>query len=246
MEKIIMGYPGVGKSSMNDPHFIDLESSCFNLSNNKGKVQDWAEVYVNTAIHLAKNHYVFTSTHKEVQEELMARVPNSDLIIIYPSDLIVQDWDNKLRKRFAFGPSDERDKNYAAYRYITKNYDQTIKDIKATSNIYPHIELYTVNYRIEDLLSTNFMESCWYDEEIGKNYDSIFDLFDIKLPEPYEWVNKIISISECNSNNKNIVPGIYASRSIYNKDIKTYSTKLYYKIDSITAMALADNNVYKQ
>ena len=90
------------------------------------------------------------------------------------------------------------------------------------------------------------MESCWHDEEIGKNYDSIFDLFDIKLPEPYEWVNKIISISECSSNNKNIVPGIYASRSIYNKDIKTYSTKLYYKIDSITAMALADNNVYKQ
>lgn len=246
MEKIIMGYPGVGKSSMNDPHFIDLESSCFNLSNNKGKVQDWAEVYANTAIHLAKDHYVFTSTHKEVQKELEARVPNSDLMIIYPCNLIFKDWINRLRKRFAFGVSDERDKNYAAYEYISKNYDQTIKDIEATSNIYPHIELCTANYRIEDLLSTNFMESCWYNEETGNTYDSIFDLFDIKLPKSHEWVNKVITISECNSNNKNTIPGIYASRSVYNKDIKTYSTLTFYKIDSITATALADNNVYKQ
>ena len=243
MNKIIMGYPGIGKSSMNDPHFIDLESSCFNWSNGKGKVQNWAEVYANTAIHLAKDHYVFTSTHKEVQEELMSRVPNSNLVIIYPSNLIVQDWDNKLRKRFAFGPSDERDKNYAAYSYITKNYDQTIKDIEATSKIYPHIELCTVNYRIEDLLSTNFMESCWYDEETGANYDSIFDLFNIELPEPYEWTNKVISISE-SSCNKN-ASTIFASRTVYNRNIKTYLTKFYYKIDSIAATALADIDIYK-
>ena len=87
---ILVGYPGVGKSSISNSrmYYVDLESSNFTI--NGSKDLGWVVPYINVAIDLCKQGYdVFVSSHFVVRNELKKRVRNgeignSDVLLIYP------------------------------------------------------------------------------------------------------------------------------------------------------------------
>lgn len=68
---IIIGYQGIGKSSLvkEDKQFIDLESSNFKIG---GKRPDgWEQMYCETALDLSRQgHVVFTASHKCIRDYL--------------------------------------------------------------------------------------------------------------------------------------------------------------------------------
>ena len=81
---IIIGYQGIGKSSISVRNScrIDLESGTF--WNNDTRPNDWYIYYCNIAEHLSKQKFtVFTSSHKEVRERL--KFSNENIWVIYPS-----------------------------------------------------------------------------------------------------------------------------------------------------------------
>ena len=68
---IIIGYQGIGKSTLakNSLKYIDLESGNFWINGERD--EQWYKPYCNIANHLSAQGYtVFTSSHKEVREEL--------------------------------------------------------------------------------------------------------------------------------------------------------------------------------
>ena len=72
---IIIGYQGIGKSSVSgaDSGCIDLESS--NFWNEGVRADDWYIYYCNIALDLSKQGFtVFTSSHKEVREYLLEHI----------------------------------------------------------------------------------------------------------------------------------------------------------------------------
>jgi len=97
MGKIILGYPGIGKTTLSEKYenVIDLESSYF------PREPFWALFYVNLAIHLASqnNKIILLSTHKEVQEYLSKKVLNIPVYVCYPDLRLKEYWIEKLRNR---------------------------------------------------------------------------------------------------------------------------------------------------
>lgn len=95
---IIIGYPGIGKSSYarfkGGRHTIDLESSCFVKDDN------WAVSYCNVAVDLAKQGFdVFVSSHDAVRKALMASGYDR-IFAVYPSLCIKKDWISRLEARY--------------------------------------------------------------------------------------------------------------------------------------------------
>lgn len=95
---IIIGYPGIGKSSYarfkGGRHTIDLESSCFVKDDN------WAVSYCNVAVDLAKQGFdVFVSSHDAVRKALMASCYYR-IFAVYPSLCIKKDWISRLEARY--------------------------------------------------------------------------------------------------------------------------------------------------
>ena len=95
---IIIGYPGIGKSSYarfkGDRHTIDLESSCF------VKDENWAASYCNVAIDLSKQGFdVFASSHDAVRKHLLVSGYDK-LFAVYPSSEIKKQWIVRLEARY--------------------------------------------------------------------------------------------------------------------------------------------------
>ena len=92
---IVIGYPGVGKSTVakrNDV-YVDFDSSMF------PKKDGWEEEYVNNAIGLSKQgHIVFVSAHKKVQDLLFDC--GERVVVVYPSLTLHDFWIDKLRDRY--------------------------------------------------------------------------------------------------------------------------------------------------
>ena len=86
---IIIGYQGIGKSSLAGPHlgYIDLESSNFKVDGMK--IEGWQKIYCNIAKHLSNQGFkVFLSSHEVVRRELEGC--NEDVVIVYP-DISLKD-----------------------------------------------------------------------------------------------------------------------------------------------------------
>lgn len=110
---IIIGYPGIGKSTLvknqdnnDDYHYIDLENSRFWVQGEYGRRRDpaWAEIYVKIAIDLeSQGNDVFVSSHEEVRRALIkyASVEGGPCVIsICPAIELRDDWLGKLEDRF--------------------------------------------------------------------------------------------------------------------------------------------------
>lgn len=129
---IIVGYQGIGKSTISDftTSTIDLESGNFWVD---GKRDDnWYKVYVNIAEHLSNQGYrVFLSSHKIVREELNSRgVP---FVVICPSLEMKEKWINKLMTRYM---QSGKDKDFKAWKNAEQCYDENIKDLMSENICY--------------------------------------------------------------------------------------------------------------
>jgi hypothetical protein len=122
---IIVGYQGIGKSSLAGVgNCIDLESSNFWIDGKRDP--EWYKPYCKIADHLSKQGYiVFTSSHEVVRKEL-EYCTDEPVWIVFPSVDLKDEWIKKLHKRH------ERtglDKDYKAWKNAEDRYEENIFEL---------------------------------------------------------------------------------------------------------------------
>ena len=153
---IIIGYPGVGKSSIcgSKNSIIDLESSFFHSEyvNINGT---WIEPYVNVAADLHRQGFtVCISSHKAIRNMLIGRTLqgvniNTDVAMIYPDRSLKDEWIKRLENRYYETRANNRvshseiEKNYRAWQRAIDYYDIDIYDMSQCKEF--------INYVIKDV-----------------------------------------------------------------------------------------------
>lgn len=141
---IIIGYPGIGKSTLagRDHKYIDLESSNFKVDDERQ--EDWYKVYCKVAEDLSMQGYiVFVSSHSVVRETLKSS--EEDVAVVYPVGTLEKRWVTKLRDRYNKTNSE---KDRMAYERAKDHFNE---DIASLFN-YPtrhHVWLTTMAYDLE-------------------------------------------------------------------------------------------------
>jgi hypothetical protein len=134
---IIIGFPGIGKSSVtrayegdtNTTGYIDLESSNFVKDDN------WVKEYCNLAIDLDLQGYnVFVSSHKNVREYLAEKQDIfPDIVEVFPSKELCGMWLNRLESRYM---KCKTTKNENAFNYIRNNFDDAVDEMEHDAIIH--------------------------------------------------------------------------------------------------------------
>lgn len=143
---IIIGYPGIGKSTLGGRYhtYIDLESSNFN-DKDGSKPENWHIAYCKLAEDLSRQGYrVFVSCHKEVQEYLKNSEEN--VVICYPCGMLKDKWVSRLKFRYDVDPSE---KNQRALDSALKWYDIHIKAIEE-SDFKNKLALTSIDYTLDN------------------------------------------------------------------------------------------------
>ena len=143
---IIIGYQGIGKSTLANKNnkYIDLESG--NFWHNGIRPENWYIYYCNIAEHLSKQGYnVFVSSHEVVRN----RLKNSSEIVIciYPSLFLANEWKQKLEQRYN---QSSLEKDYKAWKNAEDRYHENISELMMCG--IPHIEINSLNYNLKDLI----------------------------------------------------------------------------------------------
>ena len=147
---IIIGYQGIGKSSLakNNSKIIDLESG--NFWYHGFRPYHWYVYYCQIAEDLSKQGYtVFVSSHKEVRQFLIKNC-SEPVGAIVPDIKLKHDWIEKLRIRYEKSRLDKDKKAWlnAVDRY-EDNVNEIIEDIgQANTQI-----IYTMNYLLDKKVS---------------------------------------------------------------------------------------------
>lgn len=146
MGMIIIGYPGIGKSSIKSKDrdsIIDLESSVFKV--NDSRDDNWYIVYCNQAVSLAKQGYiVLVSSHNCVCNELCKHVNEVTIVSITPARTLRNEWLDKLYQRYI---SDKTTQNYIAWKKAEKHYDDNITEI-ASNPLFSNIIIVSMDYSL--------------------------------------------------------------------------------------------------
>lgn len=142
---IIIGYPGIGKSSISnsDTRCIDLESSNFFV--NDKRPDDWYKYYVQIAQHLSAQGYtVFVSSHKVVRDELKA-TNAEDVAVCFPNINLKEQWLERLFNRYK---RTRLDKDLRAAMNVEQNYLSNIVELhdEAIKNGWMMIAIGTTDY----------------------------------------------------------------------------------------------------
>ena len=142
---IIIGYQGIGKSTLagRNNRFIDLESGNFWVDGKRA--DDWYKPYCNIAKHLSQQGYiVFTSSHEVVRKQL----ENSDEVVavVYPSVELKNEWISKLEKRYE---ESGLEKDYKALMNAKDRYEENIKELSESSHKYCKVALTKMDYDLE-------------------------------------------------------------------------------------------------
>lgn len=143
---IIVGYQGIGKSTMaGKENCIDLESGNFWVGNERCNA--WYKIYANMAEHLAKQGYiVFTSSHKVFRDELRKR--NVDFVTVSPSIALKDLWLEKLEQRYNLTKCD---KDYKAWQNAVAAYGENIEDLQSEEK---HWVIRSMNYQMTDIVES--------------------------------------------------------------------------------------------
>lgn len=147
---IIIGYQGIGKSSLNkySDKFIDFESSLFNVDGDR--VDNWHIIYCKQAVSMAKQgHIVLMSSHKCVRDELSKyNQEGFSIITITPAYALKDEWIEKLYKRYLDHPSE---KNSAAYLNAKSCYEETIREM-ASNPYFSHVFINNMKYNLRYII----------------------------------------------------------------------------------------------
>lgn len=144
---IIIGYPGIGKSTLaGRNNYIDLESG--NFWYRGVKPDNWYVYYCNIAEHLSAQGYdVFVSSHEVVRNRLR-KYANKQLCVVYPSVELKNEWIDKLKRRYE---STNLEKDYKALMNALDRYVDNVNELKNSQ--IPCIEIADMNYSLSSLLS---------------------------------------------------------------------------------------------
>lgn len=151
---IVIGYQGVGKSSLAQriPKVVDLESSNFRIDGRKP--DDWYKPYGNIALDLSRQGFiVMTASHAPVREWIGTQnSTNENVFICHPAIALKDEWIEKLQRRF-----DETGltKDEYALQNAQERYEYNIGEMidDATRFHWGIIELATMDYNLCDLLA---------------------------------------------------------------------------------------------
>lgn len=148
---VIVGYQGIGKSTLaqNGNGFIDLESSNFFV--NGVRSTDWYIPYCEIALDLSKQGYdVFVSSHQVVRDYL-ADEHNHDLLIICPSKDLKNQWIKKLEDRYN---STGLDKDYKAWKNAECRYEENIDELLHQEGFGSFIVIGNMDYDLKDQIDS--------------------------------------------------------------------------------------------
>lgn len=123
---IIIGYQGIGKSSLagRNCRFIDLESGNFWVDGKRA--EDWYKPYCQIAEHLSQQGYiVFTSSHEVVRKQLTKS--KETVIVCYPDQELKDWWIEKLAYRYA---ATGLEKDYKALMNAKDRYTENIQELE--------------------------------------------------------------------------------------------------------------------
>lgn len=158
---VVIGYPGVGKSTLSDQDktFVDLESSDFVIGTEK--IKNWEILYSNLATSIAvQNRVVFVSSHKVVRDHLLSlpKFEDVDIMAVVPSVELKDDWIQKLKDRcgeFCLA------KDYYAYQIAKDHYEEDIQNLKAdfAEKSLPVVELTSLEYDLRGLILNCIFEN---------------------------------------------------------------------------------------
>lgn len=157
---IIIGYPGIGKSSVcghND--IIDLESTFFHKP---GDGPEWAERYCNVALDLSKQGYtVCVSSHPEVLQGFweICKSYEVNIFLVFPAaDMEMEKkWIQKLEDRYYRSRHEDStphwiiEKNYRAWDYVSKHYMEDTRRMLLNSKFYKYV-INVADYDLNDII----------------------------------------------------------------------------------------------
>lgn len=143
---IIIGYQGIGKSTLakDSWKYIDLESGNFWVNGERD--EQWYKPYCNIANHLSTQGYtVFTSSHKEVREELKN---SSEVVkIAFPALELKTDWLIRLKDRYN---ESMLEKDYKALMNASLCYETNINDLM--NEPFDKIVINNIDYNLKKLI----------------------------------------------------------------------------------------------
>lgn len=146
---IIIGYQGIGKSTLakDSWKYIDLESGNFWVNGERD--EQWYKPYCNIANHLSAQGYtVFTSSHKEVREELKN---SSEVVkIAFPALELKTDWLIRLTNRYN---ESMLEKDYKALINASLYYEDNINDLM--NEPFDKIVINNIGYNLRKLIEEN-------------------------------------------------------------------------------------------
>lgn len=165
---IVMGYPGIGKSTyakVDKSYAIDLESSLF---------PDKA-TYVDVALDLeAQGYIVFVSCHDEVRDLLRDKADQAvQLAICYPSLHLKSQWDRRLSDRLEKDPSD---KNMRAYQRFKDHFEEDMRNINKSKKFerFTKLEIQDVHYRFYTLRAYKYPYGSECVRRLGLDYSNFY------------------------------------------------------------------------
>lgn len=135
---IIIGYQGIGKSSVSGAYnnCIDLESS--NFWHECRRPDDWYIYYCKIAVDLSKQGFtVFTSSHEVVRNYLLKFTDVTPIVCVFPSASLKDVWIERLRERYE---KDTSMKNRKALENAMYRYEESINDMTLCGHLYYEID----------------------------------------------------------------------------------------------------------
>lgn len=154
---IIIGYPGIGKSSLSTSAtgYIDLDSSNFWRWEDGNRVRDknWYIAYCNIAVYLSKQgHKVFVCADEDVQKKLKEMSGSKDfkeeIIYCVPALELKDKWVEKLENRYNESHSIE---DLAALNHVGTSYEKDLEYIMNSG--LPVVKIRYMDYSLEKLLN---------------------------------------------------------------------------------------------
>lgn len=143
---IIVGYQGIGKSSVAGTHnCIDLESGNFWVNGKRS--DDWYIPYCQIANHLSEQGYtVFTSSHEVVRKEL--ENSKEQVFVVFPSFELRDEWIKRLQDRYN---RTKLEKDYKALMNAVDRYDQNIMELKNSK--FDSVIIDYINYDLTEIVT---------------------------------------------------------------------------------------------
>lgn len=151
MGRIIVGFPGVGKSSLKEMGWIDLRSDCFWIGDEDKKIrpEGWYESFCNVAIDLSNQGYdVLVPSHEAIRRYL--KFHNQAYTVIYPDPCLKEKWTEKLKDRYEINPNRE---TLSAYEAVRDHWDDFMKDLSEEES---SLVIKDMDYSLRDLITDGY------------------------------------------------------------------------------------------